>query len=340
MKRKEEIIIHIVFWFFYGFTLVFPLVFSYKPIIPEYIYWFVGSTVVMQLLNFYVFYTLITPFFIKKQKFKFWSIALSFVLLFPVLRFYIVDYIYIHSDFPAKNINYETGLLVHEFLSTVFITGFAIFIKVFIDWQKNQRAKADLLNQNQASELSMLRNQINPHFLFNTLNNIYYLVYQQNRAAPSAVMKLSEIMRYMLYDSNSEEVTLDKEIEYIEGFIELQNLRTKDKDFVQFDVEGNPEGIMVSPMIFIPFIENAYKHGSKKAKPPGIIINMKIDNNHLLFYIKNSLTKRIDKQNKDEIGGIGLSNVKRRLQLLYPKRHILTIDETKDTFIVKLTLEI
>lgn len=339
MKRQQEIIIHVVFWIFYGFTLIFPLVFSYKPFIPEYVYWFIGNTVLMQFINFYVFYRFITPLFIKKQKTKFWTTASLFIIIFPIFRFLIVKYIYTHADFPVEKFNFAPGILVNEFLSTVLITGFSIFIKVFVDWQKNQRMKADLINQNQASELSMLRNQINPHFLFNTLNNIYYLVYKQSQDAPSAVMKLSEIMRYMLYDSNSEKVTLDKEIEYIRGFIELNNLRTKDKNFVQFDVEGNVEGILVSPMIFIPFIENAYKHGSKKTTPPGILINMKIDNNHILFYIKNELPKEI-KPNKDKIGGIGLNNVERRLQLLYPNKHILTIERTPETFVAKLTLEI
>lgn len=339
MKRKLEFIIHIIFWIFYGFTLIFPLVFSTKPIIPNYVYWFIGNTVLMQLLNFYLFYTFITPLFIKKQKVKFWLIAGGFIVVFPILRFLIVKYIYTHTDFPGVYEGYNTGLLVHEFLSTILITGFSIFIKIFIDWQKNQKTRTELINQNQASELAMLRNQINPHFLFNTLNNIYYLVFQKSEAAPSAVMKLSEIMRYMLYDANTDKVTLDKEIEYLKGFIELQNLRSKQPNFVQFTVEGKPEGILVPPMLIIPFIENAFKHGSKKHESPGIIVDLKIDKDHVLFYIKNYLANEIS-QNKDKIGGIGLANVKRRLEILYPNKHILIRNKTKDTFVVKLTLAI
>jgi len=177
-----------------------------------------------------------------------------------------------------------------------------------------------------------------PHFLFNTLNNIYSLVYQKSDDAPDAVMKLSSIMRYMLYDSNTRLVPLKKEIEYINSYIELQKLRLKRKDFVELKISGEIENQMIVPMVFIAFVENAFKHGNKKVDSPGIVIDFQILHQKIMFEIMNFTGK--DLNIMDATGGIGLGNIKRRLELSYPKKHRLEIIQSEDKYIVKLEISI
>lgn len=199
-----------------------------------------------------------------------------------------------------------------------------------------KQLRFELASQNQTSELALLRTQVNPHFLFNTLNNIYSLVYQKSPTAPDAVVKLSDIMRYMLYDAVSEKVLLEKEINYLKSFIELQLLRIKNKDFISFEVTGDVNGKLIAPMLLIPFIENAFKHGDKSATNPGITIKLECNQKGIIFEVQNR--KNISAM-KDESGGIGLNNVKRRLDLIYPQRYDLEIIEIDERFSVKLEIK-
>lgn len=201
-----------------------------------------------------------------------------------------------------------------------------------------QKLSTELIAQNQMSEMALLRSQINPHFLFNTLNNIYSLVYQRSDEAPEAVMKLSEIMRYMLYEATSDKVLLQNEINYLKSFIELQLLRIKNRDFVSFTISGNLAGKVISPMLLISFVENAFKHGVKKGDNPGITINLEVTDNKINFEVVN-FNQKGDVKNKDKTGGIGLTNVKRRLELLYHNRFTLDIKQDDNVFHVKLVLE-
>lgn len=198
-----------------------------------------------------------------------------------------------------------------------------------------KRLKVELDVQNQASEQALLRSQINPHFLFNTLNNIYSLVYQKASNAPEALMKLSEIMRYMLYDTSADMVLLDKEIQYLKSFIELHQLRLKNKDFVSFEISGDTSGKEIAPMLLIAFIENAFKHGNKSAAAPGILIQLNCSKSEIRFKIKNY---KNNSSPKDSLGGIGLANVKRRLELIYHDKYQLDIDESDDKFEVDLVI--
>jgi LytS/YehU family sensor histidine kinase len=214
---------------------------------------------------------------------------------------------------------------------------YAILIKFAIDWFDTQKLKAEMVNQTQASELALLRSQVNPHFLFNTLNNIYSLVCKKSPDAPEAIMKLSSIMRYMLYDANTDFVLLEKEIEYLESFIELQKLRIRHADFVELNIEGEVGNKIIAPMLLIPFVENAFKHGSKTGPLPGIRIRLVATPNQLLFVVSNHLKKNFLGP-KDSIGGIGLQNIKRRLEILYPGKYTLETTQDNDIYSIKLLI--
>jgi len=214
---------------------------------------------------------------------------------------------------------------------------YSLLIRLAINWYENQKLQSDFNNQKQISELALLRSQVNPHFFFNTLNNIYSLVYQKSDDAPEAVMKLSSIMRYMLYDATTDKVLLEKEIEYLKSFIELEKLRLRNKDFVSLSINGSAEGLTIAPMLLIPFVENAFKHASRVVPSPGILVNLEINPQEISFEVKNFIRKN-QRSPKDQQGGIGLNNIRRRLELLYPQKHILDIVTAEDVFIIKLMI--
>jgi len=227
---------------------------------------------------------------------------------------------------------------VLETYYSISFTLMALLIKFMIDWFNTQKQKSELLARTKTSELALLRTQINPHFLFNTLNNLYSLVYKKSDEAPSMVMKLSDIMRYMLYDSNSDKVLLEKEIEYLESFIELNALRMKEERFVTFDIEGDIQSKMIPPMLLVPFVENAFKHGRKNFKLPGITITLLVTGNRLEFDIRNYIPTG-SPMNKDKQGRIGLDNVKKRLDMIYPGSYSLEIDQKSEEYHVHLIIE-
>ncbi len=336
MKRRIKIVIHLIYWFYMINQFLYPW---YINKTESYFWTDTALNIGLSLINFYSFY-FILPFLIKNRNI-FLSIFTGALLLFiiAIARYYIQVLFWkeiIHL--PPKelmNINewFYSGLRL-----SIISGAYAILIKFAIDWFDTQKLKAELVNQTQTSELALLRSQVNPHFLFNTLNNIYSLVCKKSPDAPEAIMKLSSIMRYMLYDANTEVVLLEKEVEYLESFIELQKLRIRHTDFVELRIEGEVGNKTIAPMLLIPFVENAFKHGNKTGSLPGIRIYLVAAKDHLTFEVTNHLKKKLLGQ-KDTIGGIGLQNIKRRLEILYPGKYSLETIQDNDLYRVKLYIK-
>lgn len=341
MKRKYIITIHILLWIYLLYPEFMPLFFYREKMGPYYIP-MIPLNILFHASIFYTFYLFLIPTFLKlknKHLLSFVFGALS-IVAFTILKFVIF---YIYDKFllmiPEKELTIETLDVISEFRTTLVLSIYGSFTQFTISWFQNQKQKTELLTQKQAGEIALLRSQINPHFLFNTLNNIYSLVYQKSDDAPTAVMRLSEIMRYMLYESNVNQVELIKEINYLNSFIELQQLRMKKKDFVTFNIEGKIEGVFISPMLLIPFVENAFKHGAKNFQTPGIEIKLKIIEDNLEFEVNNYHNKTYQ-FNKDHGKGIGLLNVKRRLELIYPNKHTLEIIQTNIQYKIILQIKL
>lgn len=203
----------------------------------------------------------------------------------------------------------------------------------------NTIKREELLKQAINTELVYLKSQINPHFLFNTLNNIHTLVYVQAPQAPEAVMRLSSLMRYMLYESNATAVPLSIELNYLKDYIGLQQLRYKAEDVVAFNIEGNVERCEIAPLLFVHLLENAYKHSPAKLETGSIRVNVSLQEHSLVFSCCNPVASKIDNL-LEEPGGLGLANVQKRLQLLYPYKHNLKIDQTDTHFRVELTINV
>jgi len=211
-------------------------------------------------------------------------------------------------------------------------------LKMTKEWFRNERLKNEMEKEKMASELAMLKSQINPHFLFNNLNNIYSLAIRKSEVAPKAIVMLSEMMRYMLYDSTAEQISLSKEVEHLHNYIDLQKLRLKDHNQVCFTTEGDLETRKIEPMLLEPFVENAFKHGDIFRQGGNIHIDLKVVGNQLEFKVKNTFTR--NGHVKDKHSGIGLANIRKRLELLYPDKHKLDIAEKETRFLVDLKLNL
>ncbi len=237
-------------------------------------------------------------------------------------------------DAQLELLTKKSGHFIFLFLTLIVST----LLKITKEWLLQQAVQKDLENKNLQSELSFLKSQINPHFLFNTLNSLYALTLKKSDKAPELVLQLSDMMRYMLYKSNEKEVPLEQEIRYIENYLALERTRYGDKARIEFDYVGEPVGLYrVAPLLFITFLENSFKHGLSQSIEHGFVECFIYTEDGLIDYtLQNSKTTERDENYFQ--GGIGLVNVKRRLELIYPKRYQLDIHETEDIYVVNLKI--
>lgn len=231
-------------------------------------------------------------------------------------------------QFPAlfmKAVIYTTTMMVSTVIESIQIH------------LKQSRLSDQIRNEKLETEMKFLKSQINPHFLFNTLNNIYAMAWIKSDRTPEIVMKLSEMLRYMLYNVNQDYVSLSDEIQYIRHFIDLYNLKDDQNGQIYLDFGPHKQDAKIAPMMLIPFVENAFKHGQIEDLRHGWIkMTIKSEQHWLLFHIANSVPKQV--YTKDKVGGIGLGNVRRRLELQYPNLHQLNILNNQNVFEVNLKL--
>ena len=196
-------------------------------------------------------------------------------------------------------------------------------------WKQAKKEKTD-------AELSYLKAQINPHFLFNTLNSIYSLIIQKSDAAADAIVKLAGMMRYVLYETDRNFVMLEKEVSYLQDFVDLQKLRFGSQVPVTFTINGKAEGKQIAPLLLISFVENAFKHGVNAEEKSEIIIHLDMSDNNVVLKVHNNKVQ-VDHW---DVTGIGLQNAKNRLQFIYPDKHILIIEDTVTCFFVTLQISL
>ncbi|WP_345167409.1 sensor histidine kinase [Nibribacter koreensis] len=284
------------------------------------------------LYVFYSHFILLTRYLGKNQKKAYFSRLAVIMLTGP---------------FPFMVFHYRKMTIWDVFSEHYIITFFTcVPIFVFLSWLArvtenlviNTIKKEQLEKQAVEAELYYLKSQINPHFLFNTLNNIHTLVYKQAPAAPEAVMRLSSLMRYMIYESNAPTVPLSRELDYLNDYVGLQQLRYKNSPVVDMQVEGEIEACHIAPLLFIHLLENAYKHSPARLEPGAIKINVEVQEDSLTFKVQNPIGNN-RAIGLEEPGGIGLPNVQKRLALLYPGKHHLEIDTQGTTFSVVLKID-
>lgn len=335
---------HIIFWLIY-FLFNFLRWGSYYD---DYFYSFKSNLLgfpIHMTLTYFTIYALI-PFFIKKRDYILFALSLFFSILIMVIIKYELTYFLISSNVwpegPEVTTNLSINYVVVMMLGELYVISFVAAIKITIDWMRERQIASNLAKSQLETELRFLRSQISPHFFFNTLNNIYSLSLEKSENTPDTVLKLSDLMRYLLYETKQKRQPLSKEIQFIQNYLDLERIRYSDKLDLHFEVNGNPKGQKIAPMLLIHFIENAFKHGA--GKNTGLVridINLKIEDQKLLFKMSNTLPQTELKNNLNNEGGIGLENVLKRLDLSYgPEGYHLNQFEADGEYHIHLKLNL
>lgn len=342
-----QFIILIIAWaaFFMLPFQFFPYNRSYSPFYSQR---FVNSLIATNIvcLGFYFVngWILIPNILAKKKTFLYVLIVLASFFFYLTVMYFIA----ITSPETKEFLKYAAEKDIHlkgpSFFSsgpmTLFLLAFVISTssKVIAEWFSAEEIKEEIKQQQLQTELSLLKSQVNPHFLFNTLNSIYSLSVASSKRTSDAVMKLSHIMRYTLEESQKDFVMLQQEIEFINSYIQLQKLRLSDNTQIQFVTCGNIDQVMIAPLLFIPFVENAFKYGVSAHHPSDILVQLKVENNGLHFQCKNNCFLNGSITQKST--GTGIINTKRRLELLYNKKHDLNISSADKQFNVSLKINL
>ncbi len=297
-----------------------------------------------RLITVYINWFLLIPLFLYKNKRGYYLISLLGLLCLAAVahRYFVMTWGY-PTYFPswatkghADHILKPSRLIQHA-LAFFFPVVITTLFRIFKDWYDQRNAAEELKKEKVEAELKFLKSQTNPHFLFNTLNSIYGLALEKSPKTPNLILKLSDILSYTLYESDTERIALRKELDLIENIIELEKERFGRRLNIEFKVEGNPDLIKIPPLILVPFVENAFKHGIKNEVNKGWIrILVKASEKELYFAVENSVPTAEKQQTE---GGLGLKNIARRLELIYGENQKLYIERRNDSFLVNLSIE-
>lgn len=294
----------------------------------------------LAILVYLTNYVLI-PQLLYRKKYVFFGIAyVLLVISLSIVKMFIEGQIMNRPDL----FNFSTNLKVRVYDNIIphfLLVSTGAAFKIMIDYSRAQRRLGQLAKEKAEAELNFLKSQINPHFLFNSLNSVYFLIDKANPDARNALHKFSEMLRYQLYECNGDKIPVEKEVTYLKDYIDLQKLRVGENAIVEFHSPDTIAGFKIEPLLLIPFVENSFKHIScySNGQPNLININIQKENGNFYFSIVNT-TEGKQSHSLDKQGGIGLANVKRRLELLYPGRHQLSINESAGEFKVSLKLSI
>jgi len=305
---------------------------------------FFAITLPFDMLVVYIsFYILIPSFLTKKKILAFILLFITTGLFFILLQRAFIYFIVFPGERSSQTFTQELPAFI---LITFIIYGIALMIKLLKLWYEKNMELREMSNNNlqielrlKEAELSLLKAQLHPHFLFNTLNNLYGLTLDKSDHAPAVVLRISDMLNYMLYESNQASVPLANEVKYLRDYLDLEKLRFGDELKLDFIEEGNYADFEIAPLILIPFVENAFKHGaSGQTEGAKIHIQIKADSNLLMLHVENTVDPGTGQVDNEISGGVGLANVKKRLELLYKNRYILDIENKTDTFVIRLEI--
>jgi two-component system, LytTR family, sensor kinase len=341
MKKTFIILLHSGYWLMYLLLLAVVFAAVTRQIkTTQNLYLFFPLVVlyfVPNLISFYLSYFLLFPKFLIRKKFFGLFVFGSGVCTISALSGSLISAGFYGFDQPVFNeLNEFIGFTVSLTLIAAVHAVIALIIRGFITWYDEIKIKEELAAKNFEMELALVKSQINPHFLFNTINNIDVFIGKDAAKASEYLNKLSDILRYMVYETKSEKIMLADELKYIEKYLELQKIRTTNPDYVGFEVIGEPNNLKIAPMILFPFIENAFKHTENRKNANSICIKILIENDKLVFECENSYQENI--KNLQDFGGLGNNLINKRLMLIYPDKYSLQIADNKGVYKVQLTL--
>lgn len=343
MKKPVIVVLHIVYWLLY--LLLISLFFALMTMgnnyaernFAYYAFLMLQFALLPALLSFYAFYTFLFNRFLSSRKILYLVI---FSLVVAGLAAGIGE-VFLYFSYKWRiQWSAETVITMGVIMAfNALLNGLiGLGLKSFIVWYRDLKWKEAISQKNHEMEMALVRSQINPHFLFNTINNIDVLIEKDAVRASSYLNRLSDIMRFTLYETRAESIPLERELEYIGKYIELQKIRTTNPDYVHYVVTGMPAGKIIAPMLFIPFIENAFKHAASKRTENVVDIHIAIEQRRLIFECSNSYV--VGAGMEDEHSGLGNELILKRLSLIYPDQHQLTITDIGDVYTIKLIVEL
>lgn len=322
---------HLLFWVLV-YLDVFTYLYHYNPDMKDDVIQDVISLLLDMWLIYFNLYYLIPKFALKDK--------LVHYVIFTAITLFAVTSINVYQECLAYSADEDFSLgwnLYYTALFTLSVLAPAIAIKIAKYFYEESQKSSELEQTNLKAELNYLKKQINPHFLFNSLNNIYIMSKEKSDKTPETILQISDLMRYQTYDAAKEKVKLSKEIEFLDNYLKLEQIR-RDNLEIKSSVVGNVDTVLIEPLIFLPFVENACKYSAKTdGTNEEIHINWTKDDTHLNFRIDNE--KGHIPQRKEN-SGFGLDNVKKRLELLYPNKHKLNITESDSLYSIDLIIEL
>jgi len=330
IKNRRQFSIHLFIWVILYSVILFFLYSEGGEITFK-----ICLRIVFGAAIFYTNYSLLVPYLLLKKKKT--TYLLSIVVLL-IIAYLIISNVFDFNFYKNRNLldKRPSKFTIITFLNAIIII-IGTVIRVYQQWIENDRIKTEIEVQKNKTELEALKNQLNPHFLFNSLNSIYSLSTKKSNDTPEAVIMLSELMRYMLYNANNKKVLLKDELQYIENYIKLQRIRIAKNENVKTTIRGTITTQKVSPLLFISYIENAFKYGTDFKGNTEVEIDISVKGDELQFKCINI----IGSVAKDkESSGIGMRNTKNRLELLYSDKHWLTTEEKDNKFRVNLKLKL
>ena len=333
----KRYVYHGLFWLVLYASLVFV---AYDPQRGGIGYTLFNETIDLCFYAILVYFNLLylIPQYLARRVFVYVGLVLAacaIVAPIKVLVFYLK-----FSGQPTDRLNLVANQS-SAFGVAFLVVALSTVLNIITGWWRYQQEKQLLLTKTMQSELRFLKSQINPHFLFNTLNNLYSLTHQKSDRAPDIVLKLSEIMRYMLYECNEKRVLLSREVQYMQNYLDLERLRQLPSTEIRLTTEGFISDQEIAPLLFIPFLENSFKHGMNNSIGDAIYVRarLRVQDEDLEFFIENSKSEHVPQTDHRRSGGIGLNNVRHRLELLYPGNYDLHIENEPRRYAVTLLLK-
>ncbi|MDP9047385.1 MAG: histidine kinase [Bacteroidota bacterium] len=328
---KNRLLQHVVFWL----VIVTYLTIGFKHTTATIgrtlhdVLWYLPGLIFLV----YSFLYFLIPFYLVKRKFLWFFTGL--ILIVSVIYITYMD-TQLFGRIPTFS---DMRIFARSVFLNFSICSIAIAIKFFKYWYLEKEAKQQAERANLTSQLQLLKSQVHPHFLFNTLNNLYSLTLEHSAEAPSVVLQLSTLLRYMLYECDTNEILLEKEIEIINNYIKLEQIRYGKRLDISVNYTGDITGKMIAPLLLLPFFENCFKHGtSEQLEQCWISVDINVSGDDFNMKLTNS--KHITDTASTNTGGIGLENVKKRLDLLYKAAHLLKLTPEEETYTVSLNIKL
>ena len=337
---RLRILQHMAFWSISLYLLLNHFQTSSELSPTDYIY--TGIFAVFLISAVYINLLLLLPRLFQEGRYLYYILFSAFTIALVVYLQIILFDVFVAYIFPGyyliSYIDYWQTL--QYFIIFVGVSSLLHFSKSWFLYKEAEAKLAESQKENIKAELKVLRNQINPHFLFNSLNSIYSLVLKKSANAPDVLIKLSDAMRYIIYEANSEVLALQKEIDFITNYIDLKRLRNSAKDKLEYSISGDVKDQKIAPLLLIPIIENCFKYGIKGETDSSFVdIKISIGEFTLSMIARNNIGK-VDNMERNKSKGTGIENLKKRLELIYPKSHNLQISDSNNIFLVDLSINI